>query len=106
MSYRREVPLPAGGSMLIGQRSGIDFPDVSVARTDWMSTIAMWCHWNYVGRLNACEACNTVNFNMEKMIELLKGYPSISASSRSYASAYVLMATSSEHAIKVDLDIS
>jgi len=105
MTYQREVPLPSSSSLLMGTHPGIAFPDVPVAETDWISTVAIWCRWDYVGRLNTCETCNLVTFNMEKMVDVLKGYPVIRAISHSYACAYVQMATSSEHALQVDLDI-
>jgi len=107
MKYRREVPLlPASSARMFGTTlSGLEFPDVSVAETDWISTVAMWCHWTYVGRLHACEGCKVVTFPVDRMIDVLSEYPSIYALSRSYASAYALLAMYSENAIQADLDI-
>lgn len=74
---------------------------------DWASTIALWCHWNYVGRLNAEDSCDLISFAVDRMLCVLETHPHIMVRSQNYACAYSNLANTddSEHACRADLDI-
>merc|ERR1719215_1737795 len=75
---------------------------------DWASTIAIWCNWNYVGRLNAEETCNLIVLAVDRMLRVLEAHPHLVELSQKYACAYNILAINdnSEHASRADLDIT
>jgi len=99
MRYRREIFTTNGIS---------EFPEITIEPKEWMSTIAMFCNWNYVGRLMACETCDAISVHVQRMLEVMAKSPQIFTLSQSYATTYSFLANSSdaEYASRVDLDVS
>jgi hypothetical protein len=104
MQYRREIFTTAVGSGI----TAAECPDVRIAPKEWISTIAVFCNWNYVGRLLACETCDAISLRVPEMLEVLESHPQIFQLSLSYATTYSILANSSdpEYASRVDLDLS
>jgi len=108
LRYKREIWTAEAelDELVVPKRSTVRSHEMILEQGDWASTIAMWCHWNYVGRLQTLEVCDLVAFPVENVLQILEGHPQILMMSQGYTKAYSLLAANdSEYASRADLDI-
>jgi len=111
LRYKREIWTVVSGDAGLNQLVPIHSrplkEDIILEPGAWASTVAIWCDWQYVGRLHALEVCDLVAFIVDSMLQVLEGYPQILKFSQGYATAYSLLATpnDSEFSCRADLDI-
>jgi hypothetical protein len=120
LSYTREIFQLTSGGEVDGEdpksfvmptlASQLETPNdqqapVEISPTSWISMVALWCRWTYVGTLRALDNCELVVFNVAAMTDVLARYPQLFRVNKAYAKAYAMLLVDTEHSTHVDLDI-
>jgi len=71
----------------------------------WISMVALWCKWSYLGSCQASEDCELVALNVTGILEVLERYPALFKINRCYATCFCQLMSDPEHSKECDLDI-